>query len=320
MSILLDDQILVLHDRNKILGKFGFSLEKKPAPDMKLIDKVTPAIAHELLTLNMKNRKISEPRVLNLIAQLESGFFVGENTIKFDWNGELIDGQHRLTAISRMEKDFYVPMYISVNNDPEMRYVIDTGRPRNSGETLTIMGHKDGKLIPSILRGALFGQYLKFKTATAEKKACCPHDIRSVMSTKETEFYYLRLKDAFDFVIELTKKRVVSVPMTSQIRGVILRSYYHEQHDKITSFVSVYMSGHVDEAMSASSNNAILDLRMSLNKKEVKGDRVATYGLFEKGLRNFCLGITTPVKKPTSVELYPVQELDKKNSVNKFIN
>jgi len=314
---LIDDQSAQVQVRAEILGKLGFSLQKKTVPDIKCVT-LTPAIAKELLTLNMNNRRIQQRRIISLRAELAKGFFVGENSIKFDWDGVLLDGQHRLTAIASMNDDFRMQIFMSVNNDPNMRWVIDTGRRRSVGDTLTIMGYKKGTYFHGIVKGALVGQKLKFKNKTAQKRACCLFEPRRAFNTREIESFYRQFKDGFDFVIELTGKGMhrMGVPMTSAMRGVILRAFYHENHQKLTRFVKVYLTGIAEEDMKLDQINSINKLRTKLAQQHVKKDELLLYRLFEKAMFQFCIGYPVVTFNPTPIELYPIPEFDRVNSIN----
>ena len=62
---------------------------------------ITPATAKAWLEEhNTKNRTIKKAHVARLAADMKQGRWVGENgeSIKFDVDGRLADGQHRLAA------------------------------------------------------------------------------------------------------------------------------------------------------------------------------------------------------------------------------
>jgi hypothetical protein len=68
---------------------------------------VTPSLAREWLKKNIKNRAIRPSHVETLRQALTRGEQVTTHQgIAFDTEGELIDGQHRLTAISLMPEGF----------------------------------------------------------------------------------------------------------------------------------------------------------------------------------------------------------------------
>lgn len=65
-------------------------------------------------------------------------FALTGDSVKFDYNGNLIDGQHRLTAI----RDSSVAVYLLVVRglEPTVRAVIDTGSKRSAADALRMAG------------------------------------------------------------------------------------------------------------------------------------------------------------------------------------
>lgn len=100
---------------------------------------ISPKLAAEMLEKNHKNR-VLRPRVVSQYARdmASSNWRMSAEAIKFDWNGRLIDGQHRLHAI--IEADATVPMLVARNLDPAVQIVIDAGAKRTAGDALKFDG------------------------------------------------------------------------------------------------------------------------------------------------------------------------------------
>jgi hypothetical protein len=98
---------------------------------------VTPELAKKWLATNQDNRKLSEAHVRKLARDMSNDDFpnLGE-TIKFDTEGHLIDGQHRLEAVKLSKKtiEFFVVEGIA----REHRYRMDKVRPRKVSDQLTM--------------------------------------------------------------------------------------------------------------------------------------------------------------------------------------
>lgn len=78
------------------------------------IVKVTPRLAREWLKHNTKNRPIRPSHVETLRASFERGEYVMTHQgVAFAEDGELIDGQHRLSAIALLSDGCYFPMLVS---------------------------------------------------------------------------------------------------------------------------------------------------------------------------------------------------------------
>lgn len=107
------------------------------------VEQITPDRAKEYLLLNHNNRKISEKAVAPLAQDMLNGNWrlTGE-AIKFDTDNNLIDGQHRLTAIERTGVS--LPILVIRGVEPDAQLVLDTGMKRTGGNALQIAlsGHE----------------------------------------------------------------------------------------------------------------------------------------------------------------------------------
>jgi hypothetical protein len=118
-------------------------LVRKPA------DRVVREMTHErivvdkdtalaLLEANTQNRPISQDRVRAMAHEMKAGRWLETHQgIGIDRNGAIVDGQHRLWAIS--DADVAIPMLIVRGLDPESRAVVDTGRARSVADSLKIV-------------------------------------------------------------------------------------------------------------------------------------------------------------------------------------
>lgn len=117
---------------------------------------ITPQIARRVLAKNTRNRPISEAHVQQLIREMESGRWIynGE-AIKWSVDDELLDGQHRLTALSRMPDNFPGITFLVIRGLPTASQdTMDQGRKRAASDQLVIdnlAGH-NSKIIASAIR------------------------------------------------------------------------------------------------------------------------------------------------------------------------
>ena len=66
------------------------------------VEIITPEQAQEYLDYNAKHRPIKEKKVDEYMHEMVNGSWkLNGKTICFDWNGRLLNGQHRLTAVVR---------------------------------------------------------------------------------------------------------------------------------------------------------------------------------------------------------------------------
>lgn len=117
---------------------------------------VTPELAAQWLATNTTtNRKISQPTVNGYAHDMIRGKWqVTGETIKFDTDGRLIDGQHRLTAVVVSHRT--VQMFVATGIPTEAMSVLDTGRTRSAGDAPTIIARQDKRplqLVSAITEG-----------------------------------------------------------------------------------------------------------------------------------------------------------------------
>lgn len=112
---------------------------------------VTPERAKELLATGGPNRNLQESWVRELIRLLTEGRFreIGD-TIRLSWDGTLLDGQHRLTAVAR--SGISVWMWIATGIDPAAQDVMDRGRRRTVGDVLAIHGYSQGNMLAAAVK------------------------------------------------------------------------------------------------------------------------------------------------------------------------
>lgn len=102
---------------------------------------ITPQMAAEMLSHNMKNRRLNYKRVKAYSKDILSGqWTLSPTPISFSGDGTLVDGQHRLSAVIAAN----TPVNMVVAYDVPRESVIDRGLPRDSGSALYIRGIIDG--------------------------------------------------------------------------------------------------------------------------------------------------------------------------------
>lgn len=102
------------------------------------LETITPERAIELLSRNIKNnRAIVRSRVEQLADLMKDDrFHTTPEGIMLNENGDLIDGQHRLSAV--VMAGATVRMYVWYNVPTEMMEAINTGQARSLADVLTV--------------------------------------------------------------------------------------------------------------------------------------------------------------------------------------
>lgn len=112
---------------------------------------VTPAIAKDWLGLNTHNRNISNARVQQYARDMQSGSwaYTGD-PIRFNGDGKLIDGQHRLLACIESGRSFET---LVLRNLPlSVQEKLDQGKVRNAGDHLSLRGFEQARAVAAIAR------------------------------------------------------------------------------------------------------------------------------------------------------------------------
>ena len=98
---------------------------------------ITPEIAAQYLQLNKHNRPLSLAKVKEWAKEMkEKKWRETHQGIAFDTDGNLIDGQHRLSAVVESGESVY--MIVAYNCDPESFRVIDDGMNRSGAALFSI--------------------------------------------------------------------------------------------------------------------------------------------------------------------------------------
>lgn len=114
--------------------------------------RITPQVAAALLERNTRNRKMMEGHAASLsrVIEEENWIFNGA-TIRFDLNGILLDGQHRLNGCVISGEAF--DTLVVTGLPAESFYTIDTmQRTRTTAQVFQISGEKNAGLLASAIR------------------------------------------------------------------------------------------------------------------------------------------------------------------------
>lgn len=137
-------------DRHNNVINFG----EKPSQSIIYVD---PAMARRVLAKNTRNRPIRENHVVILMREMEDGRwqYNGES-IKWSVDDVLLDGQHRLTALSRMPDDFPPIPFLVVRGLPaSAQDTMDQGSKRTAGDQMAIdglVGTSNQRIVAGALR------------------------------------------------------------------------------------------------------------------------------------------------------------------------
>ena len=127
----------------------------------------TPAMAEAWLGQNHGNRNLRPQKVKQYARDMLNGkWLTSGDAIRFDWNGRLIDGQHRCEAI--IESGATVRLLVIKGLDPHAREVIDTGAKRTGADALRFAGQEhNSALLAAVARIAIARDHGYLRNALA---------------------------------------------------------------------------------------------------------------------------------------------------------
>lgn len=134
---LVGDQVLSLLIDSQIEGSCNGQLSEGV---YSMMCAITPDLAKILLeNCNNNNRPLDKINYTNLKNAMLNGEWIFDGTpIQFDSEGNLINGQHRLTAV--ILADMYIPFMVIFGLNNKAFKVIDTGKNRGLSDVFAIDG------------------------------------------------------------------------------------------------------------------------------------------------------------------------------------
>lgn len=115
---------------------------------------VTPKMARRWLDRNDQNRNVRNATVTQYARDMANGRWqITGESIKFNSDGNLLDGQHRLAAIVKADVTIQLVVMHGIPN--EAQRVMDTGRARTASDALSMKGEKHTSTIAAAVRIAI---------------------------------------------------------------------------------------------------------------------------------------------------------------------
>lgn len=137
---------------------------------------ITPTAAQGMFARNRSNRRIRKSQVASLARQMqENRWQLNGETIKFDAEGNLLDGQHRLLAC--MEADVSFETYVVEGLERSVYESIDQQSRRTAEDLLSQEGYSNPKLLASAA-----GQIFRWDVTEAKTIRATPKDVLEIVT------------------------------------------------------------------------------------------------------------------------------------------
>lgn len=150
--------------------------------------------AKVLLALNTNNRTIKPERIYKYHRQMINGLWVfAGDPIRFDDQGVLLDGQHRLLAVALLEPGATQKLVFMRGIDSHAQTAMDQGATRSAADQLALKSLKNGRTLAAAIR-----LMIAYESGNITHK----HYINNI-STIEVEAWYEFHKDLVDTMCNL---------------------------------------------------------------------------------------------------------------------
>jgi len=239
---------------------------------------VTPELAREWLEANTGNRVIRPRHVIRLADAMKRGMWkTTHQGIAFDVNGRLVDGQHRLMAIS--QSGVSVEMAVSFDVPADTFGALDQGERRDLSDILGI-GAKQAAIV-----NGLYEFYFQPERMRLSRG---PMRVRSLMPQIRREVY-----EAFEPEIEMAVKAVTRAAPKRALGkrdvfiAAILRLYQTEdavRQERILTLLHDFTTGKLETLPKRA-----LELVRQLTEPSLATSRVKGYGLMARAWQLFDL-------------------------------
>lgn len=251
---------------------------------------VSPELAAEWLKRNRKNRPINKDHVGKLVRDIKAGRWApSPQPIVFDVDGDLIDGQHRLTAV--VVAGVSIQMVIAENAPRESIRGIDMGAQRNAVGILSMLHDHSPKVRAMAISNAMI-------TGVRRETA-------SRYSKQEQVEFYLEHRGAVDYAIGLLPVNYRHCKR-GQVGAVIARASYTVGSETLERFCAVLTTGVASDPIDAT---AILarDWLMTHSSAGGMASCVESYSKVARALDAYRRGEVIKKLYAATVEPFPIK-------------
>lgn len=189
------------------------------------LEKITPEVAQEWLnTYNTCNRNLRLSHVDKLVRDILNGSWkINGDAIRFSVSGELLDGQHRLTAIAK--SGLAVETLVIRGISEASRQTIDSGIKRTSGDNLGLMGIKNCNRVAAACRYAILLKTRQFGASFTNSEIIDFYNKHSAISEHATRFEKsiagsATMAVATSYILSLVKPDLVEPFHDTWVHGV----------------------------------------------------------------------------------------------------
>lgn len=114
------------------------------------VERVSPALARELLERNAANRPVDQRRVKDYARMMREGkWALNGEAVQVSSSGRLLNGQHRMRAV--IHANVAVNMLVVRGVDEDVFATYDSGKVRSRPDVLALLGYKNAQHLSAAL-------------------------------------------------------------------------------------------------------------------------------------------------------------------------
>lgn len=252
---------------------------------------MNPELAKQILSLNIKNRKVNESSIASAVHKMKTNkWHENGESIIIGCDGWLKDGQHRLWATIKANHQWKAVIVTGV--DSKVMSSIDTGKNRSASDVLTLNGYTYGALKASLSKLIIMDRYSR---DSAKRTNVCNQSVLDYVSANN---------DKLDTIISITQplyKKQSTPAFTSSFLSFLLTKIAGENIDNLDDeFYRDYYSGFIKMlcGVVVSEDSAACWVRNTIIKNNSKGNSLQMKWVYNAVIKswNIYLDGNIPVK------------------------
>jgi len=257
----------IVHSYPKLsIQTFDKCLEEMKKSSFSISATILPETAKHILNKhNKNNRNLNKVHVDSIARDITNGNWHGHigDELTIDKNGNVINGQHRLSGIVKAGKE--VQAVIQFGSPPALGGLIDRGRQKTHADELYIKGQKKNATeLASLTNIALAMTNNQYRPQVwINNNKASPIELSMFRTENEKE-----LKDSLAFTMSMPHGRDVMVTSTAALCHFVLKNTTHGKA-KAEEFMSGLLTGAnlaSDDPRYVVRNRFIMDITSKDNK------------------------------------------------------
>lgn len=233
------------------------------------VERVNSVWAKRYLEASAPNRRLSRATVRRYAADMASGgWHFNLETIKFDPEGKLIDGQHRLQAI--VDSGTEQPLAVLRNVPHDAIYNLDTGRRRTNADFLSIQGIEGGTQKSPISKF-----YHHIRLIENGESSLASFGKRQMDQNHLFEFVTSRASDLDEAISYVFSGKAVHLLQSPSVFGAMYLRFLEINPEATRDFFETLISGegYIDPFYKGSKGHPLAALRIFLETEEERKRR-----------------------------------------------